>query len=441
MTESNQTEPTSVPVQQSHRIRCKPDRYGVWVNSQETADDPEPVTVDDALLSPNKQRWKNAMDKEMQSIHENDVWSLVPLPSNRKAIGCKWVFKKKIGSDGSIERYKAQLVAQGYAQQRGLDYDETFCPIVGFESLRSVISIAVQHDMHLHQVDFTAAFLNRDLSEEVYMKQPTGFIKEAEEHLVCKLKRSLYGLKQSPRCWNHILDKELKKMGFNQSTGDPCIYISKSGGEMLIIGVYVDDIILAGRDLKQVEKVKATLAKSFDVKDLGELKYFLRVSVRIDRSNQSVWIGQPSYTKNIPKKFGMENARPISTPVDTGTKLTKATESSEPVDQSIYQSAVGSLLYLSTKTRPDIAYAINNIARFCSNPTKEHWTATRRIFRYLRGTANCGLLYKKTDSDALVGYSDADWGGDPDDLKSTSGYCFQIGGTLVSWKSKKQSSV
>ena len=230
-------------------------------------------------------------------------------------------------------------------------------------------------------------------------------------------------------------------MGFNQSTGDPCIYISKSGGETLIIGVYVDDIIIAGRDLKQVEKVKATLAKSFDVKDLGELKYFLGVNVRIDRSNQSVWIGQPSYTENIMKKFGMENARPISTPVDTGTKLTKATESSEPVDQSIYQSAVGSLLYLSTKTRRDIAYAVNNVARFCSNPTKEHWTATKRIFRYLRGTANCGLLYKKTDSDALVGYSDADWGGDPDNLKSTSGYCFQIGGTLVSWKSKKECSV
>ena len=181
-------------------------------------------------------------------------------------------------------------------------------------------------------MDFTAAFLNGDLSEEVYMKQPTDFIKEGE-HLVCKIKQSLYGLKQSPRCWNHILDKELKKMGFNQSTGDPFIYISKSGRETLIIGVYVDDIILAGRDLKQVDKVKATLAKSFGMKDLGELKYFLGVSVRIDRSTQSVWIGQPSYTVNILKKFGMENARPISTPVDTGTKLTKATESSEPVDQ------------------------------------------------------------------------------------------------------------
>ena len=426
-------------VRRSQRESRRPDYYGDWINSVEMIDK-DPNTVSDALSSPEKQEWKTAMDKEMQSIYENDVWDLVELPKQRKAIGCKWVFKRKVGADGSVERYKARLVAQGFSQQYGLDYDETFCPVVRFESLRTVIAFAVQNNLYLHQMDFTSAFLNGSLKEEVYMKQPEGFVEKQKEHLVCKLKHSLYGLKQSPRCWNSVLDVQLKRMGFEQSSSDPCIY-TLSGGATFIIGVYVDDIILAGKDRQQMEEIKGMLAKTFDIKDLGELKYFLGVKIRVNHKIGTVWIGQPMYIENVLKKYGMENAKAISTPVDVGTKLVKAATDSEFIDPVLYQSAVGSLLYLSTKTRPDIAYAVNSVARFSSNPTKQHWMAVKRIFRYLRGTTNLGLLYKKSSSNELIGFSDADWGGDVKDFRSTSGYCFEIGGTIVSWRSKKQSCV
>ena len=187
---------------------------------------------------------------------------------DRKAVGSKWVFKTKRGADGTVERHKARLVAQGYSQQYGQDYDETFSPVVRFESLRTVIAFAVQHGLELHQMDVTTAFLNGELKEEVYMRQPEGFAAKGKEDLVCKLKKSIYGLKQSPRCWNSALDNYLKELGFLQVSGDPCLYVS-SEGEMLIIAVYVDDILLAGASSKKLNAVKQALSKKFEMKDMG----------------------------------------------------------------------------------------------------------------------------------------------------------------------------
>ena len=179
---------------------------------------------DQALASPEGVKWMDAMDNEMNLLHMNHVWDLVKLPKDRKAVGSKWAFKLKVGSDGQVERHKARLVAQGFAQKQGLDYDETFPPVVRFESLRTVIALTVQNGMKMHQMDVTTAFLNGELQEEVYMKQPEGFVAEGQEDLVCKLKRSIYGLKQSPRCWNAALDHKLKQMGFVQANGVPCLY-------------------------------------------------------------------------------------------------------------------------------------------------------------------------------------------------------------------------
>ena len=386
----NISEPEPV-TRRSTRERKQPDKYGVWVNAA-TIQNKEPLTVNEALNS-------------------------------------------------SVERYKARLVAQGFTQKPGLDYDETFCPVVRFESLRTLAAMAVQDGLILHQMDVTSAFLNGTLSEEVYMKQPEGFIEKGKENLVCKLKHNIYGLKQSPRCWNATLDRQLRHMGFIQSTSDPCIYTA-SEGEAFIIGVYVDDIILAGKSEKKMADIKKALSDKFEMKDLGELHYFLGVKVIQDRKKGNIWIGQPVYTKNILQKFGMENAKPISTPVAVNTKLTLKTEDSEYFDKETYQSAVGSLLYLSTRTRPDITFAVNNIARFSSNPTTQHWTAVKRIFRYLKGTIHLGLLYERNGLKKLIiGYSDADWGGDCNDHKSTSGYLFLVGGTAVSWRSNKQTCV
>ena len=236
-----------------------------------------------------------------------------------------------------------------------------------------------------------------------------------------------------------MLDSQLKAMGFAQTTSDPCRYVSTEG-EMFVIAVYVDDIVLAGKSGRKMSEVKSLLASRFDVKDMGALHYFVGVKIVQDHATGSIWIGQPAYTENILQKFGMESAKPVSTPVDTGSKLVKTTEECESVDPTLYQSAVGSLLYLSMGTRPDITYAVSNVARFCVNPSKQHLTAVKRILRYLKGSVHLGLLYSKdSNTDCLcVGYSDADWAGDIKDRKSTSGYLFKLSGAAVSWRSKKQ---
>ena len=436
----NPEEPPPSPVQpvlrRSDRIRRKPDYYGVYLNTTQAN---EPSTVNEALSSSEADKWKEAMDIEMESLKANDVYDLVELPKDKKVIGSKWIFKRKINADGSVERYKARLVAQGFSQTHGRDYDETFCPVIRFESIRSVIAVAVQNDLILHQMDVTSAFLNGTLEEEVFMQQPEGYKSEGETQLVCKLKRSLYGLKQAPRCWNTALDTRLKDMGFNQSSSDPCLYIS-TGKELVIVAVYVDDILLASKSQEKMKEIKGMLSTSFDIKDMGELHYFLGVKVLKNSTDNSIWIGQPNYTAEIIEKFGLKDAKSIATPVNPAVKLVKAQEGDELADMNIYQSAVGSLQYLSTMSRPDITYAVSNVAKFLSKPTKVHWTAVKRIIRYLKGTLNYGLVYRKRSLTGVIGYSDSDFAGDQDDRKSTSGYIFQIGNTAISWKSKKQTS-
>ena len=218
------------------------------------------------------------------------------------------------------------------------------------ESLRVLIALSVQYGLKLHQVDVTTAFLNGNLEEEVYMAQPNGFVKRVEDHLVCKLNKSIYGLKQSPRCWNTALDIHLKDMGFTQSTSDPCIYRSDEGGEIFYHGVYVDDIILAGSSEDRVKEVKAALSQKFEIKDMGKLHHFLGMSIVQNEENKTVWIGQPAYTKNVLKKFGMQDCTPVNTPVDVGSKLETTTNKDECADQQQYQSAIGSLMYLMVST-------------------------------------------------------------------------------------------
>ena len=305
------------------------------------------------------------------------------------------------------------------------------------ESLRTLAALSTQNGLQLHQIDVTTAFLNGSLEEEVYMQQPKGFVKSGEEHLVCKLNKSIYGLKQSPRCWNTTLDTQLRKMGFKQTTSDPCIYV-RTAGDPFYMGVYVDDIVLAGKDEVSIEKVKKELGSKFDIKDLGKLNYFLGMTIVQNQEEKTTWIGQPDYTARLLEKQGMKECKPVGTPVSPGTHLEKLAEDEEVVEQQLYQSVVGSLMYLSVCTRPDIAYAVGTLARFSSKPGKSHWMAVKRVLRYLKGTANDGILFRGGERKNLVGYSDADWAGDRQDRKSTSGYLFQIAGGPISWRSKKK---
>ena len=370
------------------------------------------------------------MEAELESLHKNQVWELSEVPPGRKAVGSKWVLKRKRDADGNVERYK---VAQGYNQKYGIDYDETFCLVVRFESVRTLIALAARQKLQLHHLDVATAFLNGELEEEIFMKQPQQFEEKGKESLVCKLKRSIYGLKQSSRCWNEALDKHLKKMGFRQSNNDPCIYILQSGGETFIIAVYVDDIILAGNTSESIQTFIKGIADKFEVSDMGRLHHFVGIKISYFESGK-MWMGQPTYVRKVLQKFQMDKSKPVSTPVESGAKLVKATDGDDLIDQELYQSAVGSLLYLSTKTRPDITYAVGAAARFSSQPSQAHWVAVKRLMRYLSGTLDYGLLYGYNDT--IAGFSDADWAGDCNDRKSTSGFVFMLSGAAISWNSK-----
>ena len=429
-----------LPPRRSERERRNPDWYGGRVAAVATDQLNEPSNLKEAMSSSERSKWQEAMKKEINSLQANEVWDLVKLPPGRKVVGSKWVFKRKLGPDGLVERHKARLVAQGFSQKFGWDYEETFSPVVRGESVRRVIALAVHQELKLHQMDVTTAFLNGELQEEVYMQQPEGFVTAGQEQLVCKLKRSIYGLKQSPRCWNYVLDKQLKEMGFKQTVSDPCLYVA-SEGDVFFIAVYVDDLILGGKEDQRISRIKKMLARRFEVKDLGELSYFLGMTVIQDSESGTIWIGQPAYTERLLQKFDMQDSKPVSTPANIDERLVKKTEDSDLVDKKKYQAAVGSLLYLSTKTRPDLAFAVGNVARFCSEPTKQHWTSVKRILRYLRDTTELGLLYLKSGNGSCVGFSDADWGGCLNDRRSTSGYMFQCNGAAISWRSNKQTCV
>ena len=420
---------------QKKRERHSPDRYGEWVYITQ---DEDPSTFTKALSGEDASKWMEAMEAEMDSLHKNEAWELTELPPDEKAVGSKWIYKKKKDADGNLERYKARLVAQGYNQKYGEDYDETTSPVVRFESVRTLIGLAVKNGLYLHQLDIGTAFLNGEFKETMYMKQPEGFEVPGKEHLVCRLKKSIYGLKQSPRCWNEALDKHLKIMNFKQSNNDPCIYTLELHGEIYIIAVYVDDIILAGKNQERIKQFIKMIGERFDIRDMGKLNHFLGVKIEYF-SQGKIWIGQPAYTRSLLEKFSMQSSKPVTTPMETGSKLVKSNETDKLVDQEMYQSAVGQLLYLSTRTRPDIAYAVGNVARFSSKPSQQHWIAVKRIMRYLNGTVNYGLVYEGDST--IEGFSDADWAGDLDDRKSTSGYVFMMSGAAISWNSKKQSCV
>ena len=431
-------EEETVQLRRSTRSRCQPDYYVQQCHITDT-----PSTYQSASTSSEKQEWRKAMKSEMKSLEDNDVWDLVNLPSGRKIVGSKWVFKKKIGPNGTVERFKARLVAQGYTQKFGTDYDETFCPVVRQESLRTILALSAKFDLKLHQVDVTTAFLNGSLKEEVFMRQPEGFECPGSENLVCKLKKSIYGLKQSPRCWNTTLDQYLKRCSFTQSKADPCIYFKDAGGENpCYIGVYVDDIIIAAKLDHQIQQVKDSLSQQFELKDLGQLKYFLGMSISRNVESGHILINQPAYIKRILEVFGMQDCKSVSTPISNTSKLEKSSVEDECIDQHKYQSAIGSLLYLAVCTRPDISYAVSTLAKFTLKPNNKHWTALKRIFRYLQGTKTLGLKYSRnSEISGIVGYSDADWAGDVAERRSTSGYMFLFNGGPISWKSQRQKCV
>ena len=279
------------------------------------------------------------------------------------------------------------------------------------------------------------------------MSQPEGFVDPDKPNHLCKLKRSIYGLKQSARCWNSTFDTFLRNCGYQRSNADSCIYIKQVKNtegkvNLCILAIYVDDILCISNDIKFLTAEKSLLCNEFEIVDYGEVNYILGMSITRNRESRTLLIRQPRYTKEILRKFGMDECKPVSTPMESGKRFQSSQDNEELFDINAYQQAIGCLTYLSTATRPDIAVAVNILSRFMSKPNKEHWSGVKRIFRYLKGTLDFGLKFSMNEGNAeLIGFSDADWAGDLNTRHSTSGYIFQIGSSTVSWCSKKQATV
>ena len=414
----------------AQRQRRPPIRYGYEEYADAAHFALNVSSLKEALESEDGAKWKAAADVEYSSLIENHTWDLVEPPENAKVIESRWVFKVKNDCNGNVERYKARLVAKGYSQVKGIDYNETFSPVVRFLTVRALLASGVQQKKLIHQMDVTTAFLNGKLEEDVYMYQPEGYVKAGKERLVCKLNKSLYGLKQAPRCWNKELNIFLSDIGYSQSAADPCVYL-KDGN---IIAIYVDDLIVMTDSEDEMISIKRSLADKFKMKDLGEINFFLGVTVQ--RNGDDLVLHQKSYIEEILRKYKMQDSKPVSTPRDMNVQLEKE-DGSESVDQTLYQSIVGALLYVSMATRPDIAQAVGAVSRYSADPKQTHLTAAKRILRYLKGTTELVLTYRCVDGN-LCCFSDSDWAGDVDTRHSTSGYILTLGGCAISWNSKLQ---
>ncbi|KAK1692240.1 hypothetical protein QYE76_008937 [Lolium multiflorum] len=439
-------EETTEP-RRSTRERATPDWYDPCLNVMIVDNnDEDPATYEEAMMSPDSNKWQEAMKSEMGSMYDNKVWTLVDLPDSRKAVENKWIFKRKTDADGNITVYKARLVAKGFRQIQGVDYDETFSPVAKLKSVRILLAIAAFFDYEIWQMDVKTAFLNGDIEEELYMVQPKGFVDPKNADKVCKLQRSIYGLKQASRSWNRRFDKVIKDFGFIQCHGEACIYKKVSGSSVAFLILYVDDILLIGNDIELLSSVKGYLNNSFSMKDLGEASYILGIKIYRDRSRRLIGLSQSTYLDKILKKFRMDESKKGFLPMLPGKVLSKTqgpatAEERERMSNIPYASAVGSIMYAMLCTRPDIAHAVSLTSRYQSDPGMEHWTAVKNILKYLKRTKDMFLCYGGDQELVVNGYTDASWNTDPDDSKSQSGYVFILNGAAVSWASSKQCTV
>jgi transposase InsO family protein len=381
--------------------------------------------------------WRQAMKEEISSIEENDTWKLVDLPPNHKPIGLKWVYKLKKNAEGVIVKHKARLVAKGYVQQAGIDFDEVFAPVARLDSVRLLLALAAQEGWKVHHMDVKSAFLNGDLKEVVYVVQPPGYVKKGQEHKVYKLNKALYGLRQAPRAWNTKLDTTLKRLGFSQSPLEHGLYARGVDGNRLLVGVYVDDLVVIGGCDRVIDSFKKQMMAEFRMSDLGPLSFYLGIEVHQDKGK--ITLSQSAYATRIVERAGLSGCNPSATPMDPRVKLSKDSTAAL-VDATEYRSLVGSLRYL-VNTRPDLAYSVGFVSRFMEKPTEEHMMAVKRIIRYVAGTLKLGCQYNRDARWQLVGYCDSDLAGDIDTSKSTSGAAFFLGSNLITWQSQKQKVV
>ncbi|KAL2933792.1 Retrovirus-related Pol polyprotein from transposon TNT 1-94 [Bienertia sinuspersici] len=392
----------------------------------------EPTSFKEAVQHPG---WRQAMKEEIDALERNGTWTLEDLPPGKRAIGSGWVYKIKYKSNGDVERLKGHLVVFGNRKVEGIDYNETFAPVAKMGTVRIFLAVAVAKNWEVHQMDVCNAFLHGDLEEEVYMQLPPGYSSPIPGK-VCRLRKSLYGLRQAPRQWFAKLSEALKRFGFTQSYADYSLFCYQKGDVSLHVVVYVDDLIIAGSSHDVILKFKQYLSTCFHMKDLGVLKYFLGIEVA--RGDQGLFLSQRKYALDVLQEAGMLGYKPIDTPMEQNHRLAhaKGVSCAHP-DQ--YRRLVGRLVYLSV-TRPELSYAVHTLAQFLSNPLIVHWDAAIRVLRYIKGSPGQGILLQPGDMQ-LNAFCDSDWAACPLTRRSLTGYFFLLGRSPMSWKTKKQATV
>jgi Reverse transcriptase (RNA-dependent DNA polymerase) len=439
------------------RTRRPPTNHDDYVNFVEhivagSTKYPEPTSYQEAISGPQGDLWKQSIDIEHQALLDNQTWDLVPLPAGRKAIKSKWLFKVKYKSDGNVEKFKSRLVILGCMQKSGLDYNEVFSPVCRLESLRMFLAISAALDLHIHQLDISTAFLHADIDEEVYMQQPEGTQKPGTTNLVCRLRKALYGLRQSPRLFYQLLHKYLVSIGFIRTSKDYCIYTrQEAGGSKTVLTVYVDDLSLGCNNLTTLIKIKSELKEKFNITDGGELNYILKMEVRRNRLTKKIFLSQSRYIQDTVDKFGLREANTVNTPQVPGKALIEAKKLSKTEEKQMgipYRNLVGSLVHIQRGTRPDISNAVRELSRFLNCYNKEHFQAAIRVLRYLKQTFDYGLVFdggllrdELVIFDLLKVYADSSFGNRELSRLSVTGYAILLAGAAIVYKSVCQRNI
>ena len=421
-------------------------KAGAFTSSAKASRDPadpsslgEPLTLEEALAAPDADQWRQAMDEEMASLMANKTWELSALPPGSKAIPCKWVYKIKRDSKGNVERYKARLVAKGFAQRPGIDFDEVWAPVSTHTTLRAFLATAAAEDYDVHQLDIKTAFLNGELEETIFMAQAPGY---KTDNLVCNLKKSLYGLRQAPRAWHTRLKKALEDLGFQASDADAGLFIIWEGLQVkALILVYVDDMLIAAPVNSDALNIKKKLMETFEAHDMGQVSFFLGMEIERNRGNRTLAISQKKYTKSIVAKYLSNDAKTKKVPLSTSITLRRLDDNGQELNSDVHHFAalIGALLYLAVCTRPDIAQAVGALCRYMSCPGMVHWEAAKSVLRYVHGTSDYSINFG--GGAGLIGYCDADYAGDVDTRRSTTGFAFMLNGGVITWSSRLQPTV
>jgi hypothetical protein len=348
-------------LRRSTQVRNPPRRYDDFVSivSLSTNDD-EPSCYQEVVKGSNSDKWKEAMKDEMKALERNSTWDLVELPRDRKIVACRWVYKLKKGVDDKVERYKARLVAKGYSKKLGIDFHEIFSPVVKIVSIQSVLALVALLDLDLEQLDVKNAFLHGDLDDEIYMEQPEGFIQNRNKKFVCRLKKSLYGLRQSPKQWYKKFDSFMVSQNYTRSEYDHCVYFKKlNNGIFIILVLYVDDMLLEIKSITEINRLKAQMVRTFNMKDLKAARQILGMEIFKDRRNGKIWLSQQKYVEKILLRFGMKDVKLVSVPLASHFKISSSLcpstkEEKEYMSRIPYANAIGSLMYAMVSTRPDI---------------------------------------------------------------------------------------